>query len=119
MLETLINRPCQILKRLESTTEDRYGNGIPDEAVIDTVCELQQRRRDEPDDQGELSDTYWDLFLPAGTDVNTGDVLIVDGDRYELFGDPWQARNPRTRVESHIEATVRRTASAGDAEEGS
>ena len=50
--------------------------------------------------------------------MNTSDTVIVDGQEYELVGEPWDARNPRTRAQSHIEATVRRTRGADD-EQGS
>jgi hypothetical protein len=116
MLATLINRPCKLIRRSESGTTDDYGNDIPSEIVVDTVCELQQRRRDEPSDQGELSDTVWDAFFLPTEDVRTDDALVVDGGLYEFVGDPWTVRNPRTAADSHIEATARR---AGGFPEGS
>ena len=92
---------------------------MPTETLVDVVGELQQQRRIEPGEDGELSDTGWVLFLPAGTDVATGDAVICDGQVYELVGDPWQARNPRTHQASHIECSVRRTAQSGDEITGS
>ena len=80
------------------------------ETLVETVGELQQTQRTEPGDAGETSDTRWLLVLPAGTVVNTGDAVIVDGEVYEVVGAPWPARNPRLGVASHIEASVRRTA---------
>jgi hypothetical protein len=80
-----------------------------------TVCELQQARRDEQEDSGEVSRDTWTVFFQADEDVETGDAVVVDGQTFELIGDPWQARNPRTGTESHIEATARRTAGAEDA----
>lgn len=109
MLSTLLNRPVTITRNLPSADEDEYGNEIPDEETVETVGELQQTRRDEPSDSGEVSRTTWLLVLPAGTDIRTGDSVDVDGERYELTGDPWPARNPRTRAESHVEATLIRT----------
>lgn len=114
-LARLINRPCRIIRRTESGETDAFGNPVMTVTEIETVCELQQRRREEHDEHGELSDTLWNLFLPAGTAFRTGDAVEVDGDEYEAVGDPWHARNPRTRQESHVEATVRRTAGTGDA----
>ncbi len=113
-LAKLINRPCVITRRQDSDTDDDYGNEIPDEDLVDTVCELQQRRRDEPDDQGETSDTTWALFLLPDTLIGTADTITVDDVEYELIGAPWEARNPRTQVVTHLEATVRRTAGAPD-----
>jgi hypothetical protein len=134
VLTTLLSLPCTIVRREASTaTEpvagtdvDDYGNPLPtdpdtdpaDNAYeLDTVCELQQQDRDEPAAAGELSDTVWLLYLPPGTELDTGDAVDVDGyGRFELVGDPWAVRNPRTGVASHVEATVRRT---GPAEVGS
>lgn len=119
-LDRLINRPCTIVRRLPSADEDGYGNEIPAEQSIETVCELQrrmQRTGDERGDQGELSDTVWSVFFLPGETVHTGDVVIVDGAEYELVGRPWRVRNPRTQVVSHVEATLRQT--AGAHEEGS
>lgn len=92
---------------------------MPTETLVTVLGELQQARRDEPAAAGELSDTRWVLFLPAGTDVATGDAVIADGQLYELVGDPWQARNPRTQQPSHIECSVRRTGQSGDEVTGS
>lgn len=109
-LSKLLNRTCTLILRDLSGTVDDYGNPVPSERTITTVCELQQRQRTEPGDQGEVSDTTWLLVLPAGTTIDTGDAVEVAGERYELVGAPWPARNPRTGLESHVEATVRRTA---------
>lgn len=117
MLSHLLNRPCTIRRRSASGTIDDYGDAIATETTVDTVCELQRRDRAdaEPAGQGELSDTYWLLVLPAGTVIDTGDRVIVDGETFEMFGAPWPVRNPWTQAASHVEATVRRTAGAGDA----
>lgn len=114
MLSQLINTPCTILSRTDGGGQDDYGNETDTTTEVETVCELQQTRRDEPDAQGELSDTTWQLFLPASTEISTGDSVMVDGVVYELVGAPWPARNPRTRTVSHVEATVRRTAGSRD-----
>lgn len=114
-LSALLNRSVTLIRRLPSVDTDVYGNEIPGEDLVETVGELQQRRREEPGGAGEVSETDWLLVLPAGTDLRTGDAVEVDGMLYELIGDPWAARNPRTGEESHVEATLRRTAGAEDA----
>lgn len=111
-LSQLLNTPVMIISRSPSGDKDEYGNETDAETTIATVGELQQRRRNEPAAEGEVSDAQWDLFLPAGTQIDTGDAVQVDGIEYELVGAPWEARNPRTQTVSHIEATVRRTAGA-------
>lgn len=114
-LEQLLNRPCTLLLRDSTGETDEYGNAKTGTTSVETVCELQQQRRDEPDDQAETSDTTWLVILPAGTEIDTGDAVQVDGHVYELVGAPWHARNPRTQAESHVEATARRTAGAENA----
>lgn len=102
-----MNRPCTLIQRLASSTSDDYGNEIPDEAEVETFCELQQRSREEPVLEGQnISATEWRVFFRPGLDVQTGDALIVEGAEYELVGEPWVVRNPRTGTESHIEASV-------------
>ena len=110
MLTDLLNRPITIVNRTDGDAVDEYGNATPDEATTATVGELQQERRGEPGAAGETSDTRWLLILPAGTVINTGDAVIVDSEVYEVVGQPWPARNPRTQAVSHLEASLRRTA---------
>jgi hypothetical protein len=114
MLSNLINRPCSVIRRLASDQTDQYGDEIPVEEVIETVCELQQHQRKEPGAEGELSDTDWIAFFLPGIDIRTGDVLVVDQERYEMVGDPWVARNPRSQNASHIECSARRTVATDD-----
>lgn len=110
-LSELITRPCTITHRSSGQQTDSYGNEIPTETTTTTVCELQQRRRDEPTGEGEVSSTDWVAFFLPGEALTTADRLTVDGETYELVGDPWTARNPRTGDVSHIEASVRKVGS--------
>lgn len=116
-LTTLINTPCTLVLSASSDDADDYGDITGGEPTLrETVCELQQRRRDEPGGQGEFSDTEWRVyFLPDEQGLDTADALIVEGARYEFVGDPWLAK-VGTPAMHHIEATVRRT---GSEEEGS
>ena len=115
-LSALLSLPITIVRRSDSDETDELGNIIPGTTDVETVGELQQVRRDEPDDAGELSVTEWRLFLPAGTQITTGDAVIAGGAVYEVIGDAWHTRNPRTSVESHVECSLRQTSSD---EEGS
>lgn len=110
-VEQLLNRPCTIVKRSQTETEDDgYGNERPAETLIQTVCELQQLQRSEHDDA--VSDTLWLIVFPAGTDIDAIDAADIEGERYQLIGDPWDARDPLTQAVSHVEATARRTGEA-------
>lgn len=114
-LSTLINRPCTILRRTASAAVDDYFNEIPTVTEVPAVVELQQIQRTEPDVEGEFSDTRWLAIFPPDTALTTGDAIVVDGQTYELEGDPWDVRNPRLGAASHVEATVCLTAGAEDA----
>jgi hypothetical protein len=117
VIDDLINRPCTIISRSESGDTDELGNDIADVNEVVTVCEVQQRRRDEPDAHGEVSDTLWDGFFLAGTELTTADAVRPEGlGEFELVGDPWPVRDPLTQQESHVEATLRRVAGAEDAD---
>lgn len=115
MLATLINRNCTIIRRSPSGSEDAFGNETSTETSVATVCDLQQQRADERGAQGETSDDQWIAFLLAGIVIKTADTLVVDGTEYEVIGDPWHAKNPRTQSESHVEVRLRRTAGDEDA----
>lgn len=114
MLSQIVNRPCTITRRLASVSEDEFGNEIPDEEEVVTVCELQQRSTDELGEQGELADARWQAFFFPAEAIRTGDKLTVDGEEYEVVGDPWRARDPLTQAGSHIEVNLRRTSSSLD-----
>jgi hypothetical protein len=105
-ISSLINRPAKLIRR--TVSEDEFDPAVTT-TETDVDCELQQRKRKEQDEAGEVSDTEWLLLLPTGTAVDTGDAIVVEGQKFEVVGDPWEARNPRTKRASHIEATVRRT----------
>jgi hypothetical protein len=112
VLSQLINRECVLLRRSAGAT-DELGNDIQSDDAVDTVVELQQRQSDEHDNT--VSDTDWIAFFLPDEDVRSGDAVVVDGFKYEVVGDPWEARNPRTQAASHIEAGLRRTAGSEDA----
>lgn len=113
-LATLLTQPATIVRRSESGVTDAYGNAIPSETSEEVDCYLEQRRRDEAEDQGEVSESDWLLVLPAGTEIDTGDEVVVDARAYEVIGEPWSAHDPLRGGASHVEATLRRTAGAED-----
>lgn len=117
MVTALINRPCTLILRDATGTVDDDGEEVTQVTELETVCELQQRSRTEDDEQGELSDTTWALYLlpDAGRHLDSGDAVVIDSDVYEVVGSPWVARNPLMQADSHVEATVRRTAGQADA----
>ena len=118
---SLINRPCTLIRRDATGATDARGNPVIETTELETLCEIQQERRDESTDTGVVSVTVWKAFFPPGLDVAPGDQIVVtdDGRAYEVDGEPWDARNPRTQVQSHIEATLKRTRGLDRNEAGS
>lgn len=109
-ITTLLNRVCTLVYRTEDGTPDAFGNPTIDIVSLQSVCELQQRQRDDRTVAGEVTTTSWAVYLPAATDLDDLAAVIVDGYVYELDGPPWAARNPRTQTVSHVEATAVRAA---------
>lgn len=111
-LQALLNRTVTITSRAPSSDTDAYGNTVDAETTTVTVGEVQQQQRDESPD-GLVAETTWLLIVPAGTNVDTGDEVIVDDLAFEVQGPPWEVRSPRTGTVHHIEATLRRTGGVG------
>lgn len=107
-LATLLNRPCTIIHRTDSGEEDDYGDAIPTETYVETTCEIQQVRSDEPALEGEHSVTDWNLYLPVDVLIDTGDAVLVGEVEYEVVGDPWHADSGSPQVH-HTEVRVRKT----------
>jgi hypothetical protein len=113
MLSNLLNRPCQIVRRGPSGVEDEYGNEIAGETVVSTVCELQQDMAAEVASHEEMSKTRWRCFFPVSTDIDGTDRVIIDAEVYEVDGEPWAVRNPRTQQMSHVESRLVRVSGEG------
>lgn len=118
-LTRLINRSCTIRHETEGDADD-YGNAEPKVSEIATVCELQQQPANRREDEGEVSETRWVIYLLPDAVIASGDSVDVEDEGiFEVFGEPWKARNPRTGRISHIEVPVRRTSGSREAGGGS
>lgn len=106
-ITNLFKRSVTIQHHTESGNLDAYGSDISSVEEITVMGELQQHSRDEA--EGTISQTNWMLFLPAKTPIDTNDVVFIEGQTYEVIGDPWQAKNPRTGEIAHVEVSLRRT----------
>lgn len=110
-LARLINRPCTIRRMTEGEVRDKHGNVESVVAETETVCELQQQPAFRSESEEQVSENRWFVYLLPGEIVGSGDSIDIEGaGQFEVFGEPWEARNPRTRRASHIEVAVRRTA---------
>lgn len=68
---------------------DGAGGMTTTEATVATVaCSLQTREaavgRETPEAGRVVAVTVWVAYLPAGTDCEPADVLLVNGTRYEV-----------------------------------
>jgi hypothetical protein len=113
---SLIGTPCVIVRRVAGEEIDDYGDPVATEELVETVCELQQRQRDEPEAEGEFGVSRWEAFFPVNTEIDTTDGLIVEPHgEFEVIGNPWNANQGSAAV-NHVVATLRRV---GDVEEAS
>jgi hypothetical protein len=104
-----LTRKCTI-RYQSSGAPDAHGNPTDFFFDVDTLCQFQQRGRQEIGDMGQLSDTTWLVtFLPNAVPPKAADQLIVDGVTYEFRGDSWPAYTLSGRLD-HIEATAARAA---------
>lgn len=110
-IERMMSKDCILIRR-EVTDEDEFGNPITTEVEVETRCAFQQRERSETDDGGELSKARWNLWLPYGTVIDTGDGVRVKGRTYEVEGEPAEF-DEGSRSMWHVAAVVKRTAGAG------
>lgn len=114
-LRRLLTLPVTITSKTAGMTDDGYGNEVRQTATVETVGELQQRvSRQAGETEDVLSDTSWLLILPADTDIDSDDTVTADGVTFEVVGDPWPVRNPRTGVTTHLEASLQRVAGPDD-----
>jgi hypothetical protein len=105
----LINKPCTLVRRLASADEDELGNEVPAEDPLDTVCELQMNRSEEPVGAGEAAISTWTFYFPPGTAIRTGDAVEVDGfGEFEFVGDGWDAKTGSPKV-WHVEVQAKQT----------
>lgn len=107
----LMNVSCRILSRTaDYGTTDDYGN--PTFEVVPVAvsgCEIQQSASSEDHDD-DVQTSVFRVFLPPDVPVRGWDAieLTETGERFELDGDAWMVRNPRTGLLSHVEGIVRR-----------
>lgn len=104
MLAALLDREVVITSTVAS--DDDFASTAPTATETTTRGYLEQRSRTELQGQGEFSDTSWLLILPADAVIGTADKVTVDGQPYEVAGDPWPV-SLDGRIH-HIEATVER-----------
>lgn len=118
MLSELINQTCWIVTRPGSGDGDSYYGAEADETAataVETVCEIQQRRRDEPNAEGELSKTDWLGIFPLDVVLKSSSAVVTeDRGTFELEGDPWKVWDPFAQQYDHVEADLVRVSGPED-----
>lgn len=101
----LFNQDVTIVSRALST-RDKYGDQEFSETSTTVRGYVEQRQRSEQGADDAVERTEWLLMVPADTSIDADARVEVDGVQFEVVGPPWPVRNPRTRVTSHLEATL-------------
>ena len=104
----LMVQPLTISK-IGGSTLDAYGNTVPSPvgAPVAVKGYLEQSESVETLNDRDTVVSTWQVFLPAGTNVNAFDRVGFNGQTSEVDGAPWQVFNPRTGAVSHIQAKLK------------
>lgn len=83
----LVQRPVQLRRRIDVSPEQLDDMprswGPPEDLTIHAMTPGTT----EPDLPGrEAEDVAWTLYLPPGQVVSALDLLVIDGDEYEVIG---------------------------------
>ena len=93
----------------DESNVNKYGD--PEILVTETEnvpCEIQQRDSEEPPAAGEVAVTEWTMWFPEDTVLDTTDQIELDGQLYELIGEPEQSVSLHDRW-GFVEAVVARS----------
>lgn len=106
-LNNLMRQPVTIQKI--TGTLDEYGNTIPAalSAPVAALGYLEQSESTENMDDRDTVATGFKAWFPLGTDVTAYDRVNFGTQTFEVIGAPWTVFNPRTGVESHLEAALK------------
>lgn len=106
LTDGLLTRTATITTTVDTGTLDRHGNHTLATSSSTVKCELQQDSRDESTVAGTVATSQWVLILPPNVVLNPGDRVEVDGQQYDVHGQPWAAHDPLTGQIDHVEATL-------------
>lgn len=108
MIERLMNTAATIQRRAASTTD---SHGSPVSATSSTAsvyCYIEQRPSTATETLGyqNTARAEYLVVLPAGTDIDASDRIVIGSTTYEVTSIPWSAIRASTGVEHHVEVTV-------------
>lgn len=109
-VDHLLTSSATITTVTDTGSADAFGDPTHVTTTTTFACWLSQSQRSESTANANTQQETWTLYLEAAAATVDGyDRVTVDGVTYELDGPPWPARNPRTRLISHVECTLRRS----------
>lgn len=101
----LLTTPCQIVTVVAGSL-DEYGDATRTSSTASTTCHLQQDQSSEQG--GVIEQSRWRVYLPASVSLSGADHLVINGDSYNLTGDPWPVIRPTTGKVDHVECLAER-----------
>lgn len=126
-LPALLNQPCTFTIPTASGEADRAGVPADDVATVTGFGYFEQKQAtDQTGVQSSDEQRWLAMVLPTGTtgDDTSGDVVdlaevlnaraTVEPEGlgvFQLVGEPWPVRNPRTRQVAHLEFEMRKVTS--------
>lgn len=96
--------------RIRGESFDQYGDptGTPDDETLDG-CMVAPRTSTDVDGRGRQGVVVGlTLYAPYGTDIVATDQLTVDGEPYEIDGEPGPWKSPFSGWEAGIEVALTR-----------
>lgn len=107
MIDHLLTETVQLRRRAADGARDRHGNAARTfDADVDSPARVERERGQDLRDGRDATLQTWRIFLPAGTDLEARDRVVVDGTVFEVDGPPERHRTP-TGGEHHVEAQLR------------
>lgn len=90
---------------------DEYGDPVTSTSSSVPVPNLgvAPRKSEESGERGRAGVVIGKtVYLPAGTDIRSSDQLLIDGELYDVEGEPGMWENPLTGHSPGIEVAARR-----------
>jgi hypothetical protein len=103
----LLTKPMTLHRRTVGAT-DAAGRPTATIEEVSLSGGLSHSRAADSFDGGLVIVDELSVYLPPDTEVAPGDVVEVDGGRYEVVSEPFAAWNHRRGDAHHLEVKVRR-----------
>lgn len=109
MIGRLLRQPVTVLRR-EPGAEDVRGNAaLAVESTYDALGYFEQTEAVEVQVDGDTITTTALLVLDASRQLGHLDLVAIDGEDWEVIGEPARKFNPRLGAVSQVEARLRRS----------